>query len=1285
MKWHQTQRFSIRKYSFGAASVLLATVSFMTGQTASADETTPVDSLSTLTANNSAEPTSQVVSTGTPASPAQTTVAQSVPADAVSPEAPAVTKTNQVSSAPTVAPSSQATVAAETSQAKATPVQAQASTNQPSATTSTGSPVTSETVRTSSTQSLGETRAAAAGPVSNPAPNVAPSGSYVFTETTGVKSEPKLSSPDLAQYQKGQTVNYDSVVNADQHKWLSYVSYGGARRYVSIGSIAPTPTPVPVASTTSRSASTAKSASQGNYDVFNRIVYLDAGHGGTDPGAVYFGTHEKALNLEIQKRVKSKLEAQGFRVELTRSSDTGLDLLPRSEKANKTSSDIFVSIHFNAASTPSVNGIETYYYQSYAEYPARVNAQYHNNAQRLNLSASLASSIQSKLIANTGARNAGVKRQTFAVLRETTAPAVLLELGYMSNSAEFAKISSAAYQEKLATGIVQGIADYYKKHASLPATSVVTKPAPAAPVKTTIVAKGSTGFDVTITNVPAVMTSVRVPVWSDKSGQDDIKWYTAQSKGNGTYTLSVSTANHNFEVGKYNVHVYGQNSQTGKLEGLTATTVTLAAPTTTPAAPVKTTVVAKGSTGFDVTITNVPVVMTSVRVPVWSDKSGQDDIKWYTAQSKGNGTYTLSVSTANHNFDLGKYNVHVYGQNSQIGKLEGLTATTVTLAAPTTTPAAPVKTTVVAKGSTGFDVTITNVPAVMTSVRVPVWSDKSGQDDIKWYTAQSKGNGTYTLSVSTANHNFDLGKYNVHVYGQNSQKGKLEGLQATAVTLVAPAPKPTEATPSPTPAKIVTTAVAKGSTGFDVTITNVPAVMTSVRVPVWSDKSGQDDIKWYTAQSKGNGTYTLSVSTANHNFEVGKYNVHVYGQNSQTGKLEGLQATAVTLAAPTTTPAASVKTTVVAKDSTGFDVTITNVPAVMTSVRVPVWSDKSGQDDIKWYTAQSRGNGTYTLSVSTANHNFEVGKYNIHVYGQNSQKGKLEGLQATAVTLVSSAQNQSKPEASAKVDIKTSYRGTGVYGVDVTNVTNKGDVLFAVWSNTNGQDDLKWYPTKQISPSVYTATFDTKTHKNTGTYHIHVYQKIDGKMVGIGAVTQNVTKNTFNLPTKRQGDPRWGGLVYGRGNLAMTGCVPTALSMVYSALTSTDVSPVTVANYLYHNTNHFNKNFLGTSSLGIFSANQKWGLKSNTLNTQNDLATTLKEGHYVVAAVQGNKFVASSNPAVSHEIVLHGYKDGSTLVTDPFTGRTEWYSISRLFNEASRDKDDTAHKGKPFIKITDHF
>ncbi|MGV3050215.1 GBS Bsp-like repeat-containing protein, partial [Streptococcus hyovaginalis] len=288
-------------------------------------------------------------------------------------------------------------------------------------------------------------------------------------------------------------------------------------------------------------------------------------------------------------------------------------------------------------------------------------------------------------------------------------------------------------------------------------------------------------------------------------------------------------------------------------------------------------------------------------------------------------------------------------------------------------------------------------------------SDKSGQDDIKWYTAQSKGNGTYTLSVSTANHNFEVGKYNVHVYGQNSQTGKLEGLPATTVTLVAPAPKPTEATPSPIPAKIVTTAVAKGSTGFDVTITNVPAVMTSVRVPVWSDKSGQDDIKWYTAQSKGNGTYTLSVSTANHNFEVGKYNVHVYGQNSQTGKLEGLPATTVTLVSsgqnqPNPATIKTGKVTISNLDKTDYTFTTTisdvnmNYGGGISKIRVAVWSNDKGQDDIVWAEAVKQKNNTYSVLTRLANHSYGSGKYNVHVYYE-LKNGKMEGLGAYSTNI----------------------------------------------------------------------------------------------------------------------------------------------------------------------------------------------------------------------------------------------------------------------------------------------
>lgn len=208
----------------------------------------------------------------------------------------------------------------------------------------------------------------------------------------------------------------------------------------------------------------ALSASQGNYDIVNKVIYLDAGHGGYDPGAVYFGTSEKTLNLQMQTLVKSKLEAQGYTVVTTRTDDTFTDLLPRSEKANNSLSDLFVSLHFNASTSSQASGIETYYYEYYEEYPSRINEIFHNDPERLSRSSVLAEAIQAATTAKTGAKNNGVLRNTFAVLRETTAPAVLVELGYMSNASEFQNISNVNYQEKLAQGIVSGILSYYQTY-----------------------------------------------------------------------------------------------------------------------------------------------------------------------------------------------------------------------------------------------------------------------------------------------------------------------------------------------------------------------------------------------------------------------------------------------------------------------------------------------------------------------------------------------------------------------------------------------------------------------------------------------------------------------------------------------------------------------------------------------------------------------------------------------------------------------------------------------------
>ena len=257
--------------------------------------------------------------------------------------------------------------------------------------------------------------------------------------------------------------SYKVTISASQHKWNSgkYIVHGyivdSSGKNIGFGA-------------TSADVVAPKkigSASRGNYDVLNKVVYLDAGHGGYDPGASYFGISEKSLTLAIQSRVKAKLEAEGYQVVTTRTSDTYVDLTDRSRAANASESDIFVSIHINASGSSAAQGIETYYYQPYAEYPSRINATYHANSTRLSMSDTLANAIQSSLINATGAQNQGVKRQTFAVLRETTAPAVLLELGFLSNPQEAARLNTSAYQETLANAIVAGIKSYYEKEAKV--------------------------------------------------------------------------------------------------------------------------------------------------------------------------------------------------------------------------------------------------------------------------------------------------------------------------------------------------------------------------------------------------------------------------------------------------------------------------------------------------------------------------------------------------------------------------------------------------------------------------------------------------------------------------------------------------------------------------------------------------------------------------------------------------------------------------------------------------
>ncbi|MDD4236946.1 MAG: N-acetylmuramoyl-L-alanine amidase [Desulfotomaculaceae bacterium] len=181
----------------------------------------------------------------------------------------------------------------------------------------------------------------------------------------------------------------------------------------------------------------------------NRIIVLDPGHGGSDPGAIGpNGTQEKTVTLDIAKRVSKLLEAQGAKVIMTRSMDKDVSLSAITDIANKNKADILVSIHINANTNPSIGGTTSYIYDG-------------TETPRLQESNKLACSIQNEMIKSLGLRDIGVKEANFAVVRTSNMPAVLLELAFISNSSEEKLLKTDSFKNKAAEAIVKGIGTYF--------------------------------------------------------------------------------------------------------------------------------------------------------------------------------------------------------------------------------------------------------------------------------------------------------------------------------------------------------------------------------------------------------------------------------------------------------------------------------------------------------------------------------------------------------------------------------------------------------------------------------------------------------------------------------------------------------------------------------------------------------------------------------------------------------------------------------------------------------
>lgn len=193
-----------------------------------------------------------------------------------------------------------------------------------------------------------------------------------------------------------------------------------------------------------------------------RVVMIDPGHGGSDSGAVANGTTEKAVNLIMSKKLRDELKRRGYEVRMMRENDKDISLVDRGRITNNSDADIFISVHQNAHPRHNAQGIETFYYKSHPNWQPKINKKYHSNGQRIANSKHLSDLIQRNLLRETGAVDRKVQSKTFAVLRETARPAVLVEAGFLDHPVEGKRIQRPEYHDKVVKAVADAVDEYFR-------------------------------------------------------------------------------------------------------------------------------------------------------------------------------------------------------------------------------------------------------------------------------------------------------------------------------------------------------------------------------------------------------------------------------------------------------------------------------------------------------------------------------------------------------------------------------------------------------------------------------------------------------------------------------------------------------------------------------------------------------------------------------------------------------------------------------------------------------
>ena len=709
---HEQQRFSIRKYSFGAASVLLGASLVFAGQ-ALADE------------HHEAATTSDATLRATSDSDAVTAadIFSGVATNGVaSSEKASETSTTSQTASETATSEATSEVSASTSQATDKTSESIAASSEATSATN----ASSETATNLDVSAL--TRAAVnTSLVSQPATttdsDLPSQGTYVYKERTEIKNQPKVSAKAEFYVNPGDSVLYDQVVTADGYQWISYKSYSGVRRYAPVKPVA---------------------AGSGN------------GNSGNGDGKPSNGTQATTGALNIP--------ATGT-FYFTRDTD-----IKKEPKADLKPTFVFSKgdhVIYDKVLTADNHQWISYLGYDYVRYYADIATLTPAKAETPTVKPTETNQAKPE---TTGAEKLPASgtynvTRSLNVKNEPKASAetlYTLEKGYKVN---YDKVLTADNHQWISYISYSGTRRYVDI-ATLKATE--SKPQEnRVSGNLTINNQTSNGFDVVVTNVSGggkAVQEVRVPIWSDKNGQDDLTWYHADKQSDGSYKVHVDTASHKGDAGTYSVHLYYMLD--GKRTYITETKATVPQSTESQVTG-KLTISNQTSNGFDVVVTNVSgggKEVKEVRVPIWSDKNGQDDLTWYHADKQSDGSYKVHVDTASHKGDAGTYSVHLYYMLD--GKRTYITETKATVPQSVESQVTG-KLTISNQTSNGFDVVVTNVSGggkEVKEVRVPIWSDKNGQDDLTWYHADKQSDGSYKVHVDTASHKGDAGTYSVHLY-----------------------------------------------------------------------------------------------------------------------------------------------------------------------------------------------------------------------------------------------------------------------------------------------------------------------------------------------------------------------------------------------------------------------------------------------------------------------------------------------------------------------------------------